>query len=157
MKTSAGILPYRFKSGAPEFLIAHPGGPFWAKKDEGAWSVVKGEVDEGEDLLAAARREFAEETGVELSGEDFVDLGEITQRAGKVVLAWGHEADIDAGAIVSNTIEIEWPPRSSRTIEIPEIDRAGWFSPSAARSKLNPAQVPFVDRLEGWLSSQNRS
>lgn len=153
MKTSAGILPYRLEGDKLEVLIGHPGGPFWAKKDLGAWSVVKGELGEGEDALAAARREFAEETGVELSGDDFVDLGEVTQRAGKMVRVWGYEQDVDPAAIVSNTIEIEWPPRSGRTIEIPEIDRVEWFCPGDARVKLNAAQVPFVDRLEEWLAS----
>lgn len=153
MKTSAGILLYRRKGAKLEVLIGHPGGPFWAERNDGAWSVVKGELNEGEDALAAARREFAEETGVELSGHDFLDLGEVTQRAGKMVRAWGCEHDVDPAAIVSNTIEIEWPPRSGRTIEIPEIDRVEWFSPADARVRLNPAQVPFVDRLEEWLAS----
>lgn len=153
MKTSAGILLYRLEGNKLEVLIGHPGGPFWAKKDLGAWSVVKGELDESEDALAAARREFAEETGVELRGDDFVDLGEVKQRAGKMVRVWGYEQDVDPAAIVSNTVEIEWPPRSGRLIEIPEIDRVEWFSPGDARVKLNTAQVPFIDRLEEWLAS----
>lgn len=154
MKTSAGILPYRLDGDQLEVLLGHPGGPFWAKKDEGAWSVVKGELEKGEDALAAARREFAEETGVKLrGGDDFVDLGEVTQGAGKTVRAWGCERDVDPAVIVSNTIEVEWPPRSGRTIEIPELDRVQWFSPADARVRLNPAQVPFVDRLEEWLVS----
>lgn len=153
MKTSAGILLYHVSGDDLEVLIAHPGGPFWAKKDDGAWSVIKGELDEGEDALAAARREFAEETGVALSCDDSFDLGEVKQRAGKVVRAWGCAGDLDPAAITPNTLEIEWPPRSGQTIEIPEIDRVDWFSPADARIKLNQAQVPFVDRLEEWLAS----
>jgi predicted NUDIX family NTP pyrophosphohydrolase len=146
-KRSAGILLHRDKGAGPEVLLVHPGGPFWAKKDLGVWSIPKGEHDDGEDALAAALREFAEETGTALDPGDVIDLGEVRQRAGKRVQAWAAEGDLDAGAIVSNTFEMEWPPRSGRRQEFPEVDRAAWFAPDEARERLLAAQAPFVERL----------
>ncbi len=146
MTASAGLLLYRLDP-ALELLIVHPGGPYWAKKDEGAWSIPKGEVDAGEDPLAAARREFTEELGIEPPPGDPRPLGTITQKAGKVVEAWAVEGDLDVSAIAANTFDLEWPPRSGRIVAFPEIDRAAWVDPGTARRKLNPAQAPFVDRL----------
>jgi predicted NUDIX family NTP pyrophosphohydrolase len=146
MKLSAGILVYRQQDDGLRVLLAHPGGPFWRNKDAGAWSIPKGEIAEGEDHLGAAVREFEEETGIGLSG-DFLPLGEIKQKGGKVVRAWAHEAAIDARAIKSNTFEIEWPPRSGRRESVPEIDRAEWFDLEEARQKILPSQVPLLDRL----------
>jgi predicted NUDIX family NTP pyrophosphohydrolase len=142
---SAGILLYR--RDPLEVLLVHPGGPFFARKDLGVWSIPKGEYDPDEDPLVCARREFEEELGSALPPGDVVSLGEVTQKSGKVVTAFAAEGDIDATAAKSNTFTLEWPPRSGRTAEFPEIDRAEWFSPDAAREKLVPAQVAFVDRL----------
>jgi len=149
-RRSAGILLHRRGAdGAPEVLLVHPGGPFWAKKDRGAWSIPKGEHGPEEDARACALRELAEETGLRLDGEaELADLGEIRQKAGKVVRAWAAEGDLDPAGLVSNTFELEWPPRSGRRKSFPEVDRAGWFSLTEAREKLLPAQVPFLDRLE---------
>jgi predicted NUDIX family NTP pyrophosphohydrolase len=144
---SAGILLFRRAATGVEVLLVHPGGPFWARKTQGAWSLPKGEVDDGEDPLACALREFAEETGTALEPGEVIELGEVRQRAGKRVQAWAAEGDLDADAIVSNTFEMEWPPRSGRRQEFPEVDRAEWFAPDQAREQLLPAQVPFVDRL----------
>jgi predicted NUDIX family NTP pyrophosphohydrolase len=146
-KRSAGVLLYRHAAGGPEVLLVHPGGPFWANKDAGAWSIPKGEADDAEDLRATAAREFEEELGVTLPDGRLIDLGEVKQRSGKVVAAFALEHDLDADAVRSNTFTIEWPPRSGETREFPEIDRAGWFSPDDAREKLVPAQAEFVDRL----------
>ena len=132
-------------------LLVHPGGPFWARRDAGVWSIPKGEYEPDEDPLAAARREFAEELGVPPAAGEPIDLGEIRQRAGKVVRAFALEGDFDPDTLVSNTCEIEWPPRSGRTLEIPEVDRAGWFELAHAREKLIPAQVEFLDRLGAAL------
>jgi predicted NUDIX family NTP pyrophosphohydrolase len=148
---SAGILLYRLAGQAPEVLLVHPGGPFWARKDAGVWSIPKGEFDDPEDPLACALREFEEETGTALDPEEPVELGSIKQRSGKVVTAWAAEGDLDADSIRSNTFTMEWPPRSGSTAEFPEVDRAGWFGLDEAREKLNPAQVEFVDRLEESL------
>ena len=152
MARSAGILLYRRVDGELEVFLVHPGGPFWARKDLGFWSIPKGEYEEGEDPLADALREFEEETGTALSPAALADLGSIRQKGGKEVTAWAVEGDLDADAIVSNTFELEWPPRSGRTQEFPEIDRAEWFGLDAAREKLNPAQAAFVDRLETLLA-----
>ena len=146
-RRSAGILLYRLTGDAPEVLLVHPGGPFWARKDLGVWSIPKGEYEEGEDPLACALREFEEETGTALPTSRLVDLGEVRQKSGKLVTAWAAEGDLDADAVRSNTFTIEWPPRSGRTAEFPEIDRAEWFGVDAAREKLNPAQAEFLDRL----------
>ena len=152
-KHSAGILYFRSRPGGLEVLLAHPGGPFWARKDVGAWTIPKGEIGEAEDPLAAARREFAEETGLEAQG-DAIALAPIRQRGGKTVHAWAIEGDCDAAAIRSNLFSMEWPPRSGRQQEFPEIDRAEWFSLAAARGKILPAQVPLLDQLERILSTK---
>ncbi len=147
MKLSAGLLLHRERNGETEVLLVHPGGPFWARRDAGAWSIPKGEYAAGEDPLAAARREFAEELGAPPPDGETVDLGEVRQRSGKLVRAFALAGDFDAQQIVSNTCEVEWPPRSSRTIEIPEVDRAEWFSLAQARQKLIPAQAELLQRL----------
>lgn len=146
-RRSAGILLYRLSAGAPEVLIVHPGGPFWTRKDAGVWSIPKGEYDDGDDPLASALREFEEETGTALPPGELIELGDVKQKGGKVVSGWAVEGDLDAEAVYSNTFTMEWPPRSGRTAEFPEIDRAGWFGIDEAREKLNPAQTEFLDRL----------
>jgi predicted NUDIX family NTP pyrophosphohydrolase len=146
-RRSAGILLYRLAGDAPQVLLVHPGGPFWARRDAGVWSIPKGEYDDTEDPLACALREFEEETGTALDPAEPVDLGSVTQRSGKVVTAWAAEGDLDAASISSNTFTMEWPPRSGASAEFPEVDRAGWFGLEEAREKLNPAQVELVDRL----------
>ena len=149
-RRSAGILLYRRADAELEVLLVHPGGPFWARRDAGAWSIPKGEVDPGEDERACALRELEEETGgafPDAPPDALLALGEVRQKSGKVVAAWALEGDLDAAAIVSNTFELEWPPRSGRTQAFPEVDRAGWFALDAAREKLIPAQAPFLDRL----------
>jgi len=145
-KQSAGILMYRRDPGGLSVLLVHPGGPFWAKKDLGAWSIPKGEYSAGEDPLGIAVREFEEETGVRLEGE-FRPLGEVRQAGGKRVIAWALEGDLDPAAIRSNAFELEWPPKSGRKQSFPEIDRAEWFAPDAAREKINPSQRELIDRL----------
>ena len=146
-RISAGILLFREREGRLEVLLGHPGGPFFAKKDEGSWTVLKGEADPGEELPAVARREFAEETGQEPPDGTMLELGEVRQRGGKTVVAWALAGDLDPAAARSNTFEMEWPPRSGRTGEFPEIDRVGWFDLETARAKILPAQAPFLDRL----------
>ena len=149
---SAGILLYR-RSAAPEVLLVHPGGPFWAKKDAGAWSIPKGEYDEGDDPRACALREFEEELGTPLPpGTDLVELGTVRQKSGKLITAYAAEGDLDAGAIRSNTFTIEWPPRSGRMRDFPEVDRAAWFSLEQANEKLNPAQAELLVRLAPLLN-----
>ncbi|MBS1596544.1 MAG: NUDIX domain-containing protein [Bacteroidetes bacterium] len=149
-KQSAGLLPYRRVGAQIEVLLVHPGGPFWQKKDAGAWSIVKGELDEDEDTLDAAQREFLEETGITPVGE-MLPLSPVRQKNGKIVHAWAVAMDVDATQVRSNMIAIEWPPRSGRMIDIPEIDRAEWFDIATAREKIIPAQRAFVDELEGLL------
>jgi predicted NUDIX family NTP pyrophosphohydrolase len=149
---SAGLLLYRFRDGTLEVLIAHMGGPFWARREEGAWSIVKGEHDEHERPLAAARREFAEETGAPAPQGPAIELGEIRQSGGKRVRAWAVEGDLDPAGIVSNTFEMQWPPRSGRTAEFPEIDRVQWCDPATARRLLVKAQSVLVERLEQRLA-----
>jgi predicted NUDIX family NTP pyrophosphohydrolase len=146
-KRSAGILLHRHRDGALEVLLVHPGGPFWAKKDAGAWSIPKGEYEDGEDARACALREFAEELGSAPPDGELVDLGEIRQRGGKVVTAWALAGDADADAIHSNTFSMEWPPRSGTMREFPEVDRAAWFSLDEARERILPAQAPLLDRV----------
>ena len=146
-KRSAGILLYRDAGGAREVLLVHPGGPFWARRDAGSWSIPKGEYGDEEDPRACALREFEEETGAPLPAGELIELGSVKQRGGKLVQAWAAEGDLDAGAVRSNAFTMEWPPRSGRTAEFPEIDRAGWFDVDTAREKLVPAQAAFVDRL----------
>jgi predicted NUDIX family NTP pyrophosphohydrolase len=145
-KVSAGILLYRIRPAGPEVLLVHPGGPFWAKKDEGAWSIPKGLVDPGEDELAAARREFFEETGAVAHG-NAKDLGAFRQPGGKVIRAFAVEGDFDPAALRSNLFAMEWPPRSGRTAEFPEADRAGWFSPEEALGKVTKGQIPLIEAL----------
>jgi predicted NUDIX family NTP pyrophosphohydrolase len=147
-RRSAGILLHRDGPDGPEVLLVHPGGPAWSGRDRGAWSIPKGEYQSGEDPLAAARREFAEELGSEPPDGHPTDLGEVRQRSGKLVRAWAIEGDLDATAITSNTVPFEWPPRSGKKIEIPEVDRAEWFSLPEAREKINPGQVPLLERLQ---------
>src|SRR5512135_1267787 len=145
-KTSAGILLYKRKDGDLRVFLVHPGGPFFAKKDAGAWSVPKGEIDEGEDPLAAAKREFEEETGCRPEGE-FISLSEVMQKSGKIVRAWAVEGDCDAQTIRSNTFTLEWPPRSGRRQEFPEVDRAGWFAIPVALEKILSGQRELVVEL----------
>jgi len=149
---SAGVLAYRNKGGRLEVLLVHPGGPFWANKDEGAWSIPKGECAASEDAQAAARREFEEELGVALS-RALQPLGEIRQRGGKVVEAFAAELDLNIEAITSNTFEMEWPPKSGKRRSFPEVDRAAWFDLATAREKINVAQREFLERLEATLHS----
>jgi predicted NUDIX family NTP pyrophosphohydrolase len=134
-----------------ELLLVHPGGPFWAKKDDGAWSIPKGEHEPDEEPLVAARREFAEELGTPSPDGDVVDLGEVRLSSGKRIRAFALEGDLDVEAITSNEFEVEWPPRSGRLQRFPEVDRAEWFAPEDARRKLNAAQAAFVDRLADGL------
>lgn len=155
-KRSAGILLYRIAGGAPEVLLVHPGGPFWARKEAGVWSIPKGEYDDGEDPRACALREFEEETGAALPPGDLIDLGSVKQKGGKVVSAWAAEGELEADSVRSNTFTMEWPPRSGRTAEFPEIDRAAWFGVEAAREKLIPAQAELLDRLLERLPSSAR-
>lgn len=150
-KHSAGLLIHRSREGVLEVLLVHPGGPFFKNKDEGAWSIPKGEIAEGEDALAAARREVEEETGIAAVGP-FLDLGSVTQRAGKVVHAFACAGDHDPTAIESNTFELEWPPRSGRRVTFPEVDRASYFPLPEARRKINAAQSALLDRLERALA-----
>ena len=146
-KHSAGLLLYRLTEGRPEVLLVHPGGPFWARRDAGAWSIPKGEYEPGDDPRTCALREFEEETGAAFPPGELIDLGDVKQKGGKVVSAWAAEGDLDADAVRSNTVTMEWPPRSGRTGEFPEVDRAGWFGVDAAREKLVAAQAEFLDRL----------
>lgn len=145
-RRSAGLLLYKPIDSGVLVLLVHPGGPFWAKKNMGSWSIPKGEYAEGEDALEAARREFAEETGYEPAGP-FLPLGEVTQAGGKRIVAWAASGDFDPGALTSNHFEIEWPPRSGRMQSFPEIDAAGWFAPDEARRRVIAPQAAFVDRL----------
>jgi predicted NUDIX family NTP pyrophosphohydrolase len=152
VKVSAGLLLFRLREDRLEVLLAHPGGPFWAKKDIGAWTIPKGELEDGEDPLQAAAREFVEETGMAVNIEPAHPLGGVQQKGGKTVLAWAVEGELDPDRLRSNTFTIEWPPRSGQQTEFPEIDRVEWFEPDLAIVKLNPAQAPFVDRLIDWAT-----
>jgi predicted NUDIX family NTP pyrophosphohydrolase len=145
---SAGILLYRRRAGELEVLLVHPGGPVWARRDLGAWSIPKGEYEEPEDPLEAARREFEEELGTVAPDGDILELGEVRQKSGKLVRAWAMAGDLDAERIMSNTFTMQWPPRSGRLREFPEVDRAQWFALAQARERINPAQVALIDRLE---------
>ena len=153
---SAGILMYRQSPGGLVVLSVHPGGPFWRNRDLGAWSIPKGELDDGEDAEAAARREFREELGSEAVGP-LRPLGDIRQRSGKIVRAFALEGDLDASEVHSNTIAIEWPPRSGHTVDVPEIDRAAWLDLPLARKKILAGQKPLLDRLETFALPQSRS
>jgi predicted NUDIX family NTP pyrophosphohydrolase len=151
-KKSAGVLLFRRGSGFVEVLLVHPGGPFWARKDEGAWTIPKGEFD-AEDPLAAARREFFEETGGTITGAP-VALSPVKQKGGKIVHAFAVEQDFDPARLVSNTFELEWPPRSGRVSRYPEIDRAAWFTRDAAREKLLASQLPLLDELMSLVAGE---
>jgi predicted NUDIX family NTP pyrophosphohydrolase len=142
---------YRKRSGSVEVFLVHPGGPMWAKKDLGAWTVPKGEYSDDEDPLHAAQREFVEETGFSASGE-FLELGSVRQKSGKIVIAWAFEGDCDPALLVSNTCMIEWPPRSGRQLEIPEIDRGRWYGLAQARQAIRAEQGEFLDKLEQLLA-----
>ena len=147
-RRSAGLLLYRRRpDGTIEMLLAHPGGPVWAKRDEGAWTVPKGEFHDGEQAWDVARREFEEETGQPAPDGDPIVLGEIRQKGGKFVEAWALEGDLDPATAHSNTFPFQWPPRSGKWITIPEIDRVEWFAPDAARKRIKDTQIPFIDRL----------
>jgi len=152
-RRSAGVLLHRRgDGGAVEVLVGHMGGPFWARKDAAGWSIPKGEAAEGEELLDVARREFAEELGSPVPATELLDLGELRVTSGKLLTVWAAEGDLDADACVSNTFPLEWPPRSGRVQEFPEIDRAAWFTLDVAREKLVRGQVPFLDRLTERLA-----
>jgi len=153
-RTSAGILLWRKRKGRLEVLLGHPGGPYFAGKDADHWTVLKGEVEPEEDLLAVARREFTEETGHQLADGPLIELGDIRQKSGKLVLAWAVEADLDPETVVSNSFEMEWPPRSGRVREFPEIDRVAWFDLRAARVRIKAAQAPFLDRFERTVGEE---
>jgi len=150
---SAGLLLYRRGAGGPEVLLVHPGGPFWARRDLGAWSLPKGEYADGEEPLIAARREFEEELGSPPPDGEVVDLGEVRQKSGKVVHAWAIAGDLDAEQIHSNEFEMEWPPRSGNSQTFPEVDRAQWFGLEDAREKINPGQEALLDRLQEAVGS----
>ena len=154
-KRSAGILLYRRVAGAIEILLVHPGGPFWAKKDLGAWSIPKGEYAESEDALTVAIREFEEETGACPRGR-FVPLGKVVQPSGKSVTAFAIEGDFDPATLGSNMFELEWPPKSNQWQAFPEVDRAAWFAPAAARQKILPGQREFIARLLELLGTKER-
>jgi predicted NUDIX family NTP pyrophosphohydrolase len=151
-KASAGLLLYRRRGKQIELFLAHPGGPFWRNRDLGAWTIPKGVPEAGEDLMATACREFQEETGVSPRGP-FIPLGEIRQKAGKVVHAWAWEGDADPQAITSNSMKAEWPRGSGKWLTFPEVDRCEWLDPVAARKRINPAQAEFIDRLERAIST----
>ena len=146
-KLSAGILMYRGTCNALELLLVHPGGPFWARKDEGAWSIPKGEYEPGEEPLAVAKREFEEELGSPPPDGTYLDLGEIKQPSSKLIIAFAVKGDFDPATVKSNLFDLEWPPKSGRMQCFPEVDRASWFASKEARAKIQPGQAPFVDRL----------
>ena len=152
---SAGMLLFRRRNGVPQIFLAHPGGPFWSNRDVGAWTIPKGTVEEGEDLIDAARREFHEETGIE-PVPPFIPLGAIKQKAGKTVHAWGWEGDADPRTVTSNTMRTEWPRNSGKWLTFPEVDRCAWFDPTIARQKINPAQAELIDRLEVAIATAQR-
>jgi predicted NUDIX family NTP pyrophosphohydrolase len=150
-KRSAGLLMYRKRDRGLEVLLAHPGGPFWANKDRGAWSIPKGEYGAGEDPLEAAKREFEEETGFAANGI-WHELGQVRQAGGKIVSVWAFEGDCDPGNLISNRCQVEWPPRSGSLIDFPEVDRGAWFSLTEARERILKSQEPFLDALLRKLS-----
>jgi predicted NUDIX family NTP pyrophosphohydrolase len=156
MIRSSGILLFRRHGGRLEILLAHPGGPYFARRDAGAWTIPKGQTDGDDDLWRVAEREFSEETGqrlddVRLDGASSIELGTVTLKSGKVVHGWAIEGDLDPLTLASNEFEVEWPPRSGRRSRFPEVDRVAWLSPDEARTKVNPAQAAFIDRLEAAL------
>jgi predicted NUDIX family NTP pyrophosphohydrolase len=154
-KTSAGILIYRFSNDTPEYLLVHPGGPFWKNKDLASWSIPKGEVEENENIFEAAKRELKEETGLSVAGE-YTVLTPVKQKGNKTVFAWAVEQDIDTEKIQSNMFEMEWPPKSGKRQFFPEIDKAAWFTPEMAREKIIPAQILLIVELEKKFSSEGR-
>ena len=145
-KQAAGIIVYRVRNKKPEIFLCHPGGPFYKNKDLGVWQFPKGEFENDEPPLTAAKREFKEETGQKISGE-FIPLAPIKYKNGKIIYAWGVKGDVDAGSITSNTFSLEWPPKSGKYIDVPEMDRAGWFAMEEAQKKILPALVPFLEEL----------
>jgi len=153
-KNSAGILLHRLRGSRIEVFLVHPGGPFWAKKDAGAWSIPKGEFEAGEDPLEAAKREFKEETGFAVEG-NFIELTPVKQPGGKVVYAWAVMGDCEAESIKSNTFSLEWPPRSGKRKEFPEVDRAGWFTPEVAREKILKGQLNFLEELKRMIENSS--
>ena len=155
-RVSAGVLLYRYREGSLEVLIAHPGGPYFATKDAGYWSIPKGEVEEGEALMDVALREFEEETGSPVTADPstFIDLGDIIQKGGKQVVAWAAEGDLDPATAHSNTFSLQWPPRSGRFVDVPEIDRVAWLGPDDARRFVKETQIPLIDRLEAALADR---
>lgn len=154
-RTSAGILLFRRIAGRLELLLAHPGGPYFAMRDDGYWTIPKGEVDPGEELIDVARREFEEETGHAPPDGDPIALGSIVQKGGKVVHAWAFEGDVEPATAVSNMFEMTWPPGSGRRESFPEIDRVAWFEPTEARRKVKATQIPLIERLEEELSARD--
>lgn len=152
-KVSAGLLLYRHGDAGLQLFLAHPGGPFWSRRESGAWTIPKGEIDHGEEPLDAAIREFREETGIDAI-PPFLPLGEVRQKAGKRIIAWAWEGDADPAAIVSNTTEIEWPRHSGQWVTYPEVDRCAWFRATVARQKINPAQAELIDRLHAHLRAK---
>lgn len=153
MRKSAGILIFKKRAHELYFFLVHPGGPFWKNKDEGAWSISKGEYEEGEDPLKAAQREFKEETGIEVKG-NFIELQPVKQKSGKTVFTWATEMDIDPSRLISNTFPLEWPPKSGKFIEVPEVDKGGWFTLEEARRKINPGQMPILEELYQKLNGE---
>ncbi len=154
-RQSAGILLFRVRAGMLEVFLVHPGGPYWQRKDAGAWSIPKGELEEGANALTTAQREFLEETGTGVSGE-FAPLTPLKQPSGKLVYAWAVKGDIDASTIASNTFRMEWPPNSGRQQEFPEVDRAGWFTITAAKEKMLAGQRGFLDQLAELAVGENQ-
>jgi predicted NUDIX family NTP pyrophosphohydrolase len=154
-RTSAGILLWRSREGRVEVLLAHQGGPFWVRKALGHWTIPEGEVEDGEEFVAVARREFAEETGHEVPNHPLIDLGQITQKSGKLVLGWAVQGELDPSTAVSKTYDLEWPPRSGVVQMFPEIDRVEWFDLDEARRRLKAAQVPFLDRPQAAIPSDH--
>jgi predicted NUDIX family NTP pyrophosphohydrolase len=155
-KNSAGLLLYRLSASGIELLLVHPGGPFWTKKDAGAWSIPKGEFEAGEDPLEAAKREFKEETGFAVEG-NFIELTPVKQPGGKIVYAWAVMGDCEAESIKSNTFSLEWPPRSGKRNEFPEVDRAGWFTPEVAREKILKGQLNFLEEIKRKIENNSVS
>jgi predicted NUDIX family NTP pyrophosphohydrolase len=155
MKTSAGILLFKRENGKFFYFLVHPGGPFWKNKDLGAWSVPKGEASEEESLMERALTEFYEETGKEING-NFIELQPVKQKAGKTVYAWALESDLETHGLFSNTLIINWPPKSGKSMEIPEVDRWEWFESEEAKKKINPAQCDFIIQLEEMLNPEQQ-
>lgn len=159
MRNSAGLLLYRIKNKIPEVFLVHPGGPFWSKKEIGAWSIPKGEIEEGEDLLKAALREMEEETGIKINipFEKLIPLTEAKQKSGKIIYAWAAEADFETGKIKSNLFEMEWPPKSGKFQSFPEVDKAGWINLADAKKKIISGQVILIEELEETVLSKHNN